>query len=885
MSASRRTIEEALKYVDKYVVIIEVPPGIGKTYTAVNKAVELASQGQIVIYVLPNHTALATAFAYAINKIYAMHGSRKRIPYLIYYEGTEKYCPFLGKDGDRLLDSAINYLVKKRKLSKYLVDEVKGMGVKDIIRVFGMQYLCKNFCPVYATRLNFKTERIFVPANINRLSNLPALLPSQRTYVSEALAKLGKMRNLVAWVNPTITPSGEPMGTCLRAIINKPLSSKRTAQIAMRGGLILAPVQALNYLLRTLSVKVAALRAAGLNPPRITVFVDEYDYYLYAPLKQQVFSVKHLEKELETAKEVAKQELMKLIQGSKDYNQDLFIAASAATYILTQIKKIVDNYLAGARNAPDIEHAFSPANIFAEALAESVRGKGFVVPPMAPRKVLFSTVQNVLIATIDALKNLVNQLLDAKGVYAFDPANVSSVHQLLSYLTLWEAEFVKRVESVDAPVLYRAYGNVLDIGYVKAPPTSIARRLASLSLSVGDTVAVVRIEPIKGEIYTRKSRSVVGRIGFRIYLTIYDTVFYTLLSGVHRVVLLSATGLPWFTPFLTVRSGGKGRKVWGTEFVAVDSIVSAPRRQRYRAGKTPEFRYLVIESFYGAKPLLIITLPEKAHQDYVSLARIIPERTLPLLPRPGTKNYSQALMESVAQYSAYVAKLKSVILKYHDTVIKDRKLVPSVLILTQRKDAALAYAALALSKKMRVEICEAQSCHRVTVKSGETYASAIARAFRRVPAPAYIMIRGKRERGVREYVTWLRSRATRGIDFHENSVIYAVVLVGTPYRPPTSFDIIPAMNMRMDAITQATIVSIPVYIKRQEVWRLAVIVHHPIDAAEAVNELVQAVGRATRRAWRLLGKGKAVRVAIIIPAYTINKVLRYAPLWFRSIST
>ncbi len=67
------------------------------------------------------------------------------------------------------------------------------------------------------------------------------------------------------------------------------------------------------------------------------------------------------------------------------------------------------------------------------------------------------------------------------------------------------------------------------------------------------------------------------------------------------------------------------------------------------------------------------------------------------------------------------------------------------------------------------------------------------------------------------------------------------------------------------------------YIEGIDDKNVALFVHNPIDVAEAVNELVQAVGRALRRAWKVsLTHGKLMyKVLIIIPMFTANKIYTY----------
>ena len=897
----RFIFEEIRKY-GNCVVAVECPPGYGKTLSAIEKALEYASNGNTVIYALPNHTSLLTGFAYAVTQ-YANMAKRlpkQRLPYLVYYEGINRFCPFFSKGGQKLFERALDYMLSHGYLDRVLYERVRDLPVGEVARIYGSMFVCKYLCPIYKLQKYFDKERIFASGNMaeveRRLSSL-ALLSEVRDYVVKATEKLGalKKRGLVAFLAPKFDGK-EPGGYCLRAVLQKAVTTRKT-QIVMKGALILTPVQALDFLLTLVESKVSALRKRGLNIPYPYVILDEYDFYVYRPKKIPLFTVKYAEKELELAKEVVASEVSKKQSGDPSYDWERLVAGMVAYFVL---QKLLGEYRAFKESSGGgIAPAGGIANVFAEAASEPVMGEGIVVPPFAPRKLIVEPVRAFINSLYDMLEQEHKEALQ-EGVFFYDPDDVRALG-LKHFLALWENILVKegRGKGLEfmAPALYKAYGNVYRVGYTRYPRlVSVAKSVADLATSTRRKFVTLFYRVIRTgrDVYadSKQGPRKVSKGGGLVVYGTYDPRFFRLLADEteSRIILMSATGLPWYSQFYLTRSAGEGRATRKGRHVASPVVTSAFKGFKFAVAADKSFMYLRAQGVY-VRPIIAVSPNPSAIYGYVAHGSIVPAGELPILPQGGSPNYIAELGKAVERYAHLAGRLIERIIKGRP---KDLGMHPAVFVLAQRKDVAATFlcALKALLRKVgaKADVCVGTDCTPVSRTLRERglkgSLSDMLKLVRELKASHFLLrfpIRGSGQE-FRVFVTWVRSRMSRGVDLPSDTVAYAVMLVGSPYRPPESFDILPKAGA--EASQRASQIAQKIYVGRFDSARAILLVHNPIDIAESVNEFVQACGRALRRAWAVTmsrGGRMAYRVAIVIPAFTRNKIYTYAPLWFRAI--
>ena len=124
-------------------------------------------------------------------------------------------------------------------------------------------------------------------------------------------------------------------------------------------------------------------------------------------------------------------------------------------------------------------------------------------------------------------------------------------------------------------------------------------------------------------------------------------------------------------------------------------------------------------------------------------------------------------------------------------------------------------------------------------------------------------------------ITYFRSRATRGVDIPHNLLINAVVVVGSPYPRPTVI-----AHYKSDAGLSPY--SSKYYIPLSGIGyntniftSIKTLVAR--DFMNGVAELVQAVGRAIRSVMKT-----GNRVLVVLPQYLQQRVMAFAPYWFRN---
>lgn len=144
------TISELISLSGKdTVTVLEVPPGTGKTKNSIDVSVELASKGSNILFFLPTHASALTAFAYAVNAFYELYKvttNLKKLPFIIYYEGVERYCPlYIYKS---LFYKALDYAKKRWWINRNEYERYKMLKPEEMMKIFGWSIVCRKICPV-----------------------------------------------------------------------------------------------------------------------------------------------------------------------------------------------------------------------------------------------------------------------------------------------------------------------------------------------------------------------------------------------------------------------------------------------------------------------------------------------------------------------------------------------------------------------------------------------------------------------------------------------------------------------------------------------------------------------------------------------------------------
>ena len=895
IALSKSLIELGLQYSGSYIVSVEVPPGIGKTYYAIRLALEIASRGRTVIFALPNHRALVTAFAYAIKHFVDMMKVKKRrkMPYVVYYEGIQRFCPYFRQGGEEVFKRMLKILLKNGAIGQDLYDMIKDLSVGEVSRIYSSMYICKYLCPVYKQTKYFDKEKIFITQTVANQATLSKLIVSEveKSEVLKVLSSLSilRSRNLVAEINPEMDISGRVGGYCLRAVLSKAITSKKT-QLIMRGALILTPIHALDFVLHVVMSRFKALKSKGMNIPLPLVIIDEYDYYVYKPVDMHIFTLEQLKIEKELVSKVIKEERDKRLRGDPSYNWEKLVAALIAYKILSDLEAECNRFLEKYKKEPSKELLESYANIFIECATKPLVIEDKVYPPLAPRIINFGKYKAALADIYSYLEKIDEEAMEKLGVSFYDVKSVKSLG-IKHFLALWENILVLECKSSGrkyrAPALYRSYGHIYRAGYFESDEVvSVAKDFAKVVMtSTGNTSVFYKVLQVEGKIYS-KGKPVTEGGGLLLY-GVYDFKLYRIFRSDADIALMSATGVPWLSGIFSTRSMGEGYKIPFLGLTFAGSPTLSAVYSNVKASGTiirKGLSYVLITSENFSKPLLVIMLDIESLKTYALHGQILIVRNIPMLPPNTGSNpeYINVLAISVAPYVEVATSFMNGIIKHMNNKTST---VPSILVLTQRKDAALVFSVILLHylSRMKLEgeasVCKTTECSQVKKPS-------LAELTREIEKVSHIVISVKKGGGevFRFYITWLRSRMSRGIDLPDDTVTYGVMQVGTPYRPPYAFDILPKRALEEESSSRATYIEFVMFVEGYEYKNIVVLVHNPVDAAESVGEFVQAVGRALRRAWRTTLENQTIvyRVAIILPHFTVKKIFTYSPLWFQA---
>jgi len=271
---------------DGKVVVIESPPGVGKTKHAVREAFAEASGGAVVVYAVATHSALSKAFSYALREFDAAVSTRSGAPYLVYYEGAERYCPFLRGEAD--FPGAVDSALSSGRIDPASAEEAKRLGAAEVARRAGVSFICRRVCPLWRVPEGFFGKRVHVPASAwERLEE----------------AAPGLLSGLEASGHVARHDPGSESPSCIRpaAILAAPATGR---------AVIFAPVQALGQLRS--AVESQKRRKRGL---RSVYVVDEYDSLIYRGSYAELSSLEAVEAEGREAAEVLEQAVRALGEG------------------------------------------------------------------------------------------------------------------------------------------------------------------------------------------------------------------------------------------------------------------------------------------------------------------------------------------------------------------------------------------------------------------------------------------------------------------------------------------------------------------------------------------------------------------------------------------
>jgi len=876
----------------KYIVSFEVPPGIGKTYYAIKAALDEASKGRVVVFALPNHQSLITAFAYAVKHYTELMKlkPRRKWPYLVYYEGLSRFCPYFRSNGVKVFKAMLDKLLKEGKIDRVMYDRVKDLDVYDVMKIYGSMFICKYLCPVYKRQVKFETEKIFVSPNVTSQAFISKLYTSEaeKSKVLDMLAQLAplKQRGLVAEIEPKMDDQGNASGYCIRAVLTKSLTKSGT-QLVMKGALILTPVHALDFILSLVLQRATVLQKRGLPIPRILVIIDEYDYYVYKPVNLPLFLLDQLRVEKEIAKNVFIEQRDKRLNGDPSYDWEVLVSALVAYDLLSKLESYAEEFLSTYQREATEDLIQSPVGLLADCASKPVRIGDNVYPPFSPRVVRLSEFRKALLDVYSVLEKFNDEFVNRYGVSLFDVSTVKSLG-VRHFLKIWEnvlyLVYIREQRKYMYPALYMDVGGVYRVGYVEyEKPISIARRFSDVALSA-DTIAVF-YKVVQMHAPVMKNGKKVSQGGGLVLYGVYDyRLFRIFRSHNYDVVLMSATGVPWLSNIFSTRSGGDGSVVpfYRLRYSASGTITTVYRDIRFGSGTKKEFSYVVVESEQFAKPMVIVTLDPGSLQSYAYHIALLPVRDFGMMPDTFLRSYDY--VQYLDALSKAVEPYVIVSVNFAVSVVRSRLPglgVPSLLVLAQRKDVAAMYTYMlyiALSKRATITKCKGVVCEELRNPTLEDVMNIREGTSHFV---VYARISGAE---FRFYITWLRSKMSRGIDLPDDTVPYGVLLVGTPYRPPEAFDILPRELVAHESRTRSTYIEYVMYVEGYEPQNIVLFVHNPIDVAEAVNEFIQAVGRALRKAWSTSVKhgGVVYRIMVLVPHFTANKIFTYSPLWFQT---
>lgn len=909
-------------------VVLEVPPGTGKTRYSVEAAIDLAYDNRVpVVIFLPTHASAQTAFVYAINYFHYLslkERNERNLPVIVYYEGVNRFCPIY-RDRD-VYYKALDYAKRRRWISRTEYERLRALTPEGVMRIFGWSTVCKKVCPLYETSRFFFRERVFVPQSFRDVER-QASSDGAKFYVRDAVKKLRELssRGLVYRMRVKMDfDNGKFEGCCVRMLLTKALMvgpTGRKHQVFFRGIVIIAPTSAVEYLMYSVVDKVNNMIKKGALISFPAVILDEYDTYFYKPEVIPLFSLKWLEFEVELSSRVYTDAVNRYLSG-KPFEADLATAAAVANAVLRHLSEYVKKYM----EDKELMYALSPVSMIIEVAAEEAYNGIDEVRPFEPRVVTLVSPRRFV--ENDVIKILEKMVADEKLLFV----DVDEVKKKFWwYLQLWEyyVEVYGKSNRIPylQPALLTSDGRVYETGailrydvYMSLAKWCYVMRNKAAVNPAKDRVAYAtayRVAPaqprvravavIRREVKKKKKKEeekedenkkkyytllkeVYYSKAYVVQMVSYDTRWYFVMSKDTITFMTSATGLPWDTPFTKTRWGTRSGKPLITFLDAY--------RLKDKAMYVWESRY-TFESEDGhplKKPIVVVGPDMFNMLEYAKLGRLQVEKATPLPTKDEVNADPSKLIKALHPYVSLLLYHINEI-KYKLKEPKERKFNPAIVAVAQRKWVAVQLALYMLSFeggldcKMKLEVCNEGGCVEPPKPKSWSVADVELFKFLNSFRASHILVKMKfpfNEKVLKLYVTWFRSKMCRGVDVPDEDMVLHVVVVGSPFRPPSLLEpkeYIENVYDEKELYMVSGKLEICFHVKNN--WTESVsssevcIAHMPIDISEAINELNQAVGRALRRSWREENAYYVVRIHL--PYWLMRKYLLYSQLWVREI--
>ncbi|MEM4584204.1 MAG: hypothetical protein QW611_04435 [Ignisphaera sp.] len=905
----KETITELISMSDeKTVTVLEVPPGTGKTKNSIDVSVELAGKRANILFFLPTHASALTAFAYAINAFYNLYKSTpniKKLPFIVYYEGVERYCPLYIYKG--LFYKALNYARRRWWINRDEYERFSSLGPKDTMRVFGWSVICRKVCPIYRFDINVGNARIFVPKAFLELSN-QVLTGEAKTYIKDAVNALAEMskKGLVKYLNIYMDfDNGIFRGICVRTLLNKAVVKglKRKIQIFFKGSLIIAPTSGVEFLLKSIVKKLETMNKSKALVMKPIVILDEYDTYFYRPAVMPVFTIRWIEFERNLAKKIIETFKNDYEKGNP-FDIDEAHAAIVAFMILDEVLFRARSYLENRR----FDLISSSVSLVFDAVAEEIVDDALnVISPFRPRELVLLDAEKF----VDFMTRAIKHYISAEKITFIDPNEIKK--NFWYYLQLWEwmlIDYCKRHNiPYLLPALYTFTGSEFATAYLERYERHIsAAKWVFLVRKKGvphpktglvSYVVAYRAYQTRGTvIIPEKTREVKTNLSvWVIYMISYDCKFYTLFGQDLKLFLTSATGIPWPSDFFKSRSGLiYTLDPYGSSIISYLEGYRYPKPVNKRDRLEYVFEPLVPDPI--KKRFVIATSHFKFILKYATLGRVIPELLPHLLSRAESEVKPHKFEYVMSVYSDHLSWLFGDLLRDIRKLKLDRtNLNPSIMILCQRKDIAIRMAleSVTIGRYFRftpkLQICTETKCVDPP-RFKDKYIERMLNFMKEIKA-SHFLVRLKKstlKNEIKVYVTWFRSKLCRGVDLPDNDILLYTFVVGSPYRPPSTIDFVVWNERPLDALEvygKAGRVEIQFMLRNTITGTTSTIplciACQPVDISEAINELTQAYGRALRKAWNARERGINYVTQLIIPYWLNNKFYGYSPLWMQEI--
>lgn len=889
------------------VVILEVPPGVGKTRYSIDVSVDMAAGGQSILFFLPTHASALTAFAYAVNEFYTVFRSvrnPKTMPFIIYYEGVNRFCPIYMYRN--VFEKAIEYARRRWWITRDEYEKLKTMGPEDAMRVFGWNIICEKVCPIFKSRISFKTERIFVPKSFTELEN-QIITGEGKVYIRSAVTYLSKLEKkkmvyrLGVYMN---FDKGKFSGVCVRVLLNKAVVGygKWRAQIYFRGCLIISPTSSVDYLVNTVVKRVNAIDKRGTVMPTPVIIIDEYDTYFYRPDHIPVFSSKWVGIERDLAESLINKFKADYAAGRK-FDLDVATAAAAALVILDYVIdcscRLLDNNELGFMH--------SPASLVFEVAAEELFDEVTLlpVPPLRSRSLILKSPEEF----VEDVYKWVSKYVKQNGLFFINPYEVKK--KLTYLLNLWEyvitVECRKRGIPYLVPALYSTDGTSFGTGFIQRfdkyiscakwvylirkkgctnPKTKAVKYVITYKATKVTGVDIMRFENDRVKH--------VGKEGYVVSIATYDHRWYFLFNQEAMIFMTSATGLPWGSDFFRTRSGVINIfDRFGSTLISYLEGYRFPQPVHWR--DRMEYSIEPVDNSNPLKKKILVVSPNIFFlMKYARRGRISAEPMNYLPSKEVSAKDPIALNKALSTYVFRFSHILSDII-YTSSKMKV-KYNMAAMLLTQRKDIAV-YMTLGLLNMLRgsgkilteLYVCTETKCVKPPKFKGP-YVVEMLKFLRELRA-SHILLKLKfitTRKGVNIYITWFRSKLCRGVDLPDEDVVTHVMVVGSPFRPPSTIDYVienkPLDQQEIYFKAGRLEIGFHLFNSRTGNWSSTKICigNTPLDIAESINELIQAYGRGLRKCWRIKGEFNYT-VRLFIPSWLQYKFLYYAQLWMKEI--